>query len=56
MSLFVLWHNPLLSSLEKKITGVKIEGRGKEATVIAYADDVTIVVPKPEDTPLIHDN
>jgi len=55
MTLFVLCLNPLLNALEKKPTGVKIGGRGTKTTVIAYADDVTIVVSKTEDIPIVHD-
>ena len=55
MVLFVLCLNPLLNALEKKLTGVKIGGGGTKTTVIAYADDVTIVVSKPEDVPIVHD-
>jgi hypothetical protein len=43
MSLFVLRINPLLNALEKKLTDVKIGRRGTKTTLIAYADDVTIV-------------
>jgi len=55
MTLFVLCLNPLLSALEKKLTDVKIGGRGTKTTVIAYEDYVTIVVSKPEDIPIVHD-
>jgi hypothetical protein len=54
MSLFVLRLNPLLNALEKKPMGVNIGGRGKKTTVIAYAENVTIVVSKPEDIPIVH--
>ena len=55
MSLFVLCINPLLKALEKKLTGVKIGRRETKTTVIAYADDVTIVISKPEDVPIVRD-
>jgi hypothetical protein len=55
MALFVLCLNPLLNALEKKLTGVKIGGRGTKTTVIAYADDVTIVVSKSEEILIVHD-
>ena len=46
---------PLLNALEKKLTGVKIGGRGTKTTVIAYDDDATIVVSKPENISNVHD-
>jgi len=54
-TLFALCLNPLFNALEKKLTGVKIGRRGTKTTVISYADDVTIVVSKPEDIPIVHD-
>ena len=54
MTLFALCLNPLLNTLEKKLTGVKIGRRGTKTMVITYADDVTIVVSKPEDIPIVH--
>ena len=55
MALFVLCLKVLLNALEKKLTGAKIGGIGTKTTIIAYADDVTIVVSKPEDIPIVHD-
>jgi hypothetical protein len=55
MSLFELCINPLLNALEKKLTGVKIGRGGTKTTVIAYADDVTIVLSKPEDVTILRD-
>ena len=52
-SLFVLCLNPQFCALEKKLTGIKIGKRGTKTTVIAYADDVTIIVSKSEDTRII---
>ena len=54
MSLFVSCLNPLLNPLQKKLTCVEIGGRGPKRTVSAYGDDVTIVVSKPEDMPIVH--
>jgi len=52
MSLFVLCLSPLPNALEKKLTGVKV---GRQGTVIARADDVTIVVSKPDDILIIRE-
>jgi hypothetical protein len=55
MTLFVICLNPLPSALEKKLTGIKIGRRGTKTTVIAYADDVTIVVSQAEDIPIVRE-
>jgi hypothetical protein len=55
MSLFALCINPLLHTLERKLRGIRIGRRGKSTTVIAYADDVTVIVTKPEDTAIIQE-
>jgi hypothetical protein len=47
--------NPLLYALEKKLTGIKIGKRGTKSSIIAYADDVTIIVSKPEDIRITHE-
>jgi hypothetical protein len=55
MSLFALCINPLLQTLEQKLTGIRIGRREKRTTVIAYADDVTVIVTKPEDIAIIQE-
>jgi len=47
--------NPLLNALKKKLTGITIGRRGMKTTVIASADDVTIVVVKPEEIPIVQE-
>jgi hypothetical protein len=42
--------DPLLSPT---LTGVRIGERGTKATVITYADDVTVIVRRKEDIPII---
>ena len=55
MLLYVLCLNPLLSTLDKHLTGLCI-GRGRARTwLIAYADDVTILVTSPSDIQKIQD-
>ena len=44
MILYALCLNPLLSTLEKKLPGIRLYQNGPLANVIAYADDVTIFV------------
>jgi hypothetical protein len=53
--LFVVGLNPLLNALEMKLTDINIGIRGTKTTVIAYADDVTIVLSKPEDIPVVRE-
>jgi 23S rRNA-/tRNA-specific pseudouridylate synthase len=55
MSLFVLCFNSPLNALEKNLMGVRIGRSGAKTMVIAYADDVTIVISKPEDIPIVRD-
>jgi len=42
MLLFVVCLNPLIQSLEKNLSGVKIGRQKAPTSVVAYADDVTI--------------
>jgi hypothetical protein len=49
MSLYILCPNPLLSALEKKLAGIKFGPRGTRTSIISYADDVTLIVTKPEE-------
>jgi len=55
MILFAICLNPLLCTLEDKLTGIRIASKGPKAKVIAYADDVTIFVTSPADIPIIND-
>ena len=54
MSLFVTCLNQLHTALEKKLAGIKV-GRGTKTTLIAYTDNVTIIVSMPEDISIIHE-
>jgi hypothetical protein len=53
MILFTLCINPLLIRLDKYLTGVKLGRNAKKTTAIAYADDITIILTKPEETKII---
>ena len=55
MSLFIVCLNSLLSALEKKLTGIWIGQRGTKTTVIAYADDMTIIVSKLEEIRILQE-
>jgi 23S rRNA-/tRNA-specific pseudouridylate synthase len=46
---------PTPQRFREKLTGVKIGRRGKKTTVITYADDVMIIVSKPEDVPVVRE-
>jgi hypothetical protein len=49
MLLYAISLNPLLSTLDRHFSGLRI-GRGRDRTsIIAYADDVTILVTSPSD-------
>jgi hypothetical protein len=53
--LFVLCINTLLINLDKKVKGVYIRHNSARTTAIAYADDITIIVTKPEEIDTIKD-
>jgi len=55
MLLFVLCINPLLINLDKKLKGVYIRQNSARRTAIAYVDDITIIVTKPEEVDTIKD-
>ena len=53
--LFALCLNPLLRTLENRLTGIRIGRRGPKTTVVAYVDDVTLFVTSPDDVPIIQE-
>ena len=55
MLLFTLCLDPLLCLLDKNLTATTTGSRNKRATVIAYADDVTIVLRSPEEVPIVQE-
>ena len=48
-------HKPPLINLDKKLKGVFIRHNSARTTAIAYADDITIIVTKPEEVNTIKD-
>jgi hypothetical protein len=54
MALYALCVHPLLRTLENKLTGVSIGEGGQRISVIAYADDVTVIITNREDIDKIH--
>jgi hypothetical protein len=53
--LFAICLDPLLCTLEKTLTGIRIGSNNNKTTVTAYADDVTIFVTTPLDIPKIQE-
>ena len=49
MQLYALCQDPLLQALEEIMTKNRIERRSSTTAVIAYADDVTLLVSNPQD-------
>ena len=49
MLLFAAHINPLLITLDKRLQGIKGTSPGIKTTAIAYADDMTIVLRRPEE-------
>jgi hypothetical protein len=50
MTLFTLSINPLIYLLEQQLRGIRINWKQRRTAVIAYADDVTVLVTAPEET------
>jgi hypothetical protein len=53
--LLALSLNPLLHVLEQNFTGIRISRRSRKTSVVAYADDIPILVTTPEDIPATRD-
>jgi hypothetical protein len=53
MQLFMICLDPLLANLENVMTGVHTGRRPVNNTVLAYVDDVTLLVTSPQDIPKI---
>jgi hypothetical protein len=49
MALYALCVHPLLRTLENRLTGVSIGERGRRISVLAYADDITVLISNRED-------
>jgi hypothetical protein len=54
MLLHALCINPLLQHLTSVLPGVKILARGETTSIVAYDDDITILLTNPVYVPLIH--
>ena len=55
MIFFVLCLNPLLYYLDERLQGLRAHGTQRKTTVIAYADDVSILVTSQEDVRTVRD-
>jgi hypothetical protein len=55
MLLYAIYLNPLLCTLNKQLTGLGMGRRRARTSVIAEADDVTILVTSPTDIHKIQD-
>jgi len=49
MVLYALCLQPLLQTLEDRIPGIYFSGTARSSPVLAYADDITVLVTRPED-------
>jgi hypothetical protein len=47
--MFVICINPLLQALERELRGLKMRTNGTPAKLVAYADDVTLILTSPEE-------
>jgi hypothetical protein len=55
MTLFALCLNPLLHRLDQTLKGLSIHQRQRQSAVIAYADDITLLITIPEDIDAVND-
>ena len=55
MILFALCLNPLILYLDERLQGLRVHWRQKKTTVVAYADEVSILVTLPEDVRVINE-
>jgi hypothetical protein len=55
MMLFTLYINPLIYLLEQKLRGIRVNSRQRKTAVVAYADDVTVLVTAPEEIAAIEE-
>jgi hypothetical protein len=54
-ALFALCLNPLLHCLDQGLKGLRINPRHRQSAVIAYADDITLLLTSPEDIEVVKD-
>ena len=55
MTLFALCLNPLLYYLDKRLNGISARGRQRKTTVIAYAEDVSILMTSKDEVEIIRE-
>jgi hypothetical protein len=55
MTLFTLCINPLIYLLEQQLRGIRVNWRQRKTAVVAYADDVTVLVTAPEEIATIEE-
>jgi hypothetical protein len=53
MALYALSVHPLLGILENRLTGVTIGRRGQKISVVAYADDITVLLTHRKDIEIV---
>jgi hypothetical protein len=53
MYIYTICLNPLLHMLGNKLKGIKLESRQPKITVMAYADDVTIILTSPQEIDIV---
>jgi len=55
MTLFALCINPLLHHLDQRLQGIRARGRQNKTTVVAYADDVFVLITTEDEVEIIRD-
>jgi hypothetical protein len=55
MQLFAMCIDPLLCAVDDTLNGIRIGRNGNRSAVIAYVDDVTILITSPEGIPKLQE-
>jgi hypothetical protein len=55
MTLFTLCFNPLIYLLEQQLRCIRVNWRQRKTAVVAYADDLTVLVTAPEEIAAIEE-
>ena len=55
MTLFALYIKPILHHLDQRLQGISARGRQNKTTVVAYADDVSVLITSEDEVKIIRD-
>jgi hypothetical protein len=55
MQLYAICRNPLLHMIDRNLKGIRLDPKKPKTSIVAYADDVTILITDPSEVPLVQD-